>query len=140
MNQCRNQNRPNTSLWAGVWNHNTFLAGIRKVIKLKRKHQVFDPAGAASSVLGVYLQNISRNKKSAKPSRCRRSQIYILYSMCSVPSLGLGNRMLSQFRDPPSLATWIPSHMGRTHGIKRYACRSGFSDLPHRWNCRYWKH
>lgn len=101
MNQCRNQNRPNTSLWSGVWNHNTYLAGMRKVIKLKRKYQVFNPSGGCHSLLGISLQNNLREQEVSK-SQClpRKSSLHPLQPLCTILALARAARTLGpRFRN-----------------------------------------
>lgn len=76
MNQCRNQNRPNTLLLNVFWKHDTFLARIRKVIKLKERSQVSNPTWVTVLPLPPRNRYVSRNRKSANPSDgCRVNQI-----------------------------------------------------------------
>lgn len=123
MKQCRNQNRPNTSLWSGVWNHNTYLAGIRKVIKLKRKYQVFSPSGGCHSVLGISLQNNLQEQEVSK-SQCLPRK-HPLKPLCTILALARVASTLETCMAPYLLTHCNSSYMGRIHRIKRYACPSG---------------
>ena len=91
MNQCRNQNRPNTLLLNVFWKHDTFLARIRKVIKLKERSQVSNPTWVMVLPLPPRNRNVSRNRKSANPRVMDVGSIKFLgsvgdiYSPCPKP-------------------------------------------------------
>lgn len=66
MNQCRNQNRPNTLLLSVFWKQDTFLAGIRKVIKLKERLQASNPTLVMVLPLPPHNRKVSK-EETANP-------------------------------------------------------------------------